>query len=55
MTISVGTTINWKSSAFAAMSSTKAKDYDAIKATVLARYDINKETYHQRFRSATKQ
>ena len=31
--------------AFAAMSSTEAKDYDAIKAAVLARYDVNKETY----------
>ena len=41
--------------AFAAMSSTEAKDYDAIKAAVLARYDVNEETYRRRFRSATKQ
>ena len=41
--------------AFAAMLSTEAKDYDAIKAAVLARYDVNEETYHRRFRSATKQ
>ena len=31
--------------AFAAMSSMEAKDYDAIKAAVLARYDVNEETY----------
>ena len=41
--------------AFAVMSSTEAKDYDAIKAAVLARYDVNEETYRRRFRSATKQ
>ena len=33
--------------AFAAMLVMEAKDYDAIKATVLARYDINEETYRQ--------
>ena len=37
------------------MSSTKAKDYDAIKAAILTRYDINKEAYHRRFRSVPKQ
>ena len=31
--------------AFAALSSTEAKDYDAIKAAILARYDVNEETY----------
>ena len=41
--------------AFAVMSSTEVKDYDAIKAAVLARYDVNKETYRRRFCSATKQ
>ena len=38
-----------------AMSSTEAKDYDAIKAAISARYDVNEETYHQRFCSAVKQ
>ena len=33
--------------AFAALSSTKAKDYDAIKAAILARYDVNEETYRR--------
>ena len=37
------------------MSSTEAKDYDAIKAAILARYDVNEETYRRRFRSAVKQ
>ena len=37
------------------MSSTEAKDYDAIKAAVLARYDVNEETYHHRFCFAVKQ
>ena len=41
--------------AFAAMSSTEAKDYDTIKAAVLTRYDINEEAYQQRFCSAAKQ
>ena len=41
--------------AFAAMSSTEAKDYDAIKAAILARYDVNEETYRRQFRSAVKQ
>ena len=41
--------------AFAAMSSTEAKDYDAIKAAILARYDVNEETYRRRFCSAVKQ
>ena len=33
--------------AFAAMSSTKAKDYDAIKAAISARYNVNEETYRR--------
>ena len=41
--------------AFAAMSSTEAKDYDAIKVAILARYDVNEEAYSRRFHSATKQ
>ena len=40
--------------AFAALSSTEARDYDAIKAAILARYDINEEAYRRRFRSAMK-
>ena len=36
------------------MSATEARDYDAIKAAILARYDINEEAYHRRFRSAMK-
>ena len=41
--------------AFAALSSTEAKDYDAIKAAILARYDVNEETYRRQFCSAVKQ
>ena len=42
--------------AFAAMSSREAKDYDAIiKVAILARYNVNEQAYHCRFRSATKQ
>ena len=40
--------------AFAALSSTEARDYDAIKVAILARHDINEEAYRRRFRSATK-
>ena len=40
--------------AFAVMSLMKARDYDTIKATLLARYDVNKETYHWQFYSAMK-
>ena len=40
--------------AFAALSATEARDYDAIKAAILARYDINEEAYRRRFRSAMK-
>ena len=32
--------------AFTDLSSIEAKDYDAIKAEILARYDVNEETYH---------
>ena len=41
--------------AFAALPSVEAKDYDAIKAAILARHDINEEAYRWRFCSATKQ
>ena len=40
--------------AFAALSPTDARDYDAIKAAILSRYDINEEAYHRRFCSAMK-
>ena len=36
--------------AFAALPATSASDYDAIKTAVLARYDINEESYRRRFR-----
>lgn len=41
--------------AFAALPSTEARDYGAIKAATLARYDINEKAYHWRLCSATKQ
>ena len=41
--------------AFAALLSTEAKDYDVIKAAILARYNVNEETYRWRFHSAVKQ
>ena len=41
--------------AFAALPPAKARDYDAIKAAILARYDINEEAYRRRFCSAAKQ
>ena len=40
--------------AFAALPATSAGDYDAIKTAVLARYDINEESYRRRFRSMTR-
>ena len=40
--------------AFAALPSESAADYDAIKAAVLARYDINEEAYRKRFRSSSR-
>ena len=40
--------------AFAALPATSASDYDAIKTAVLARYDINEESYRRRFRSMTR-
>ena len=40
--------------AFAALPSESAGDYDAIKAAVLARYDIDEEAYRKRFRSSTR-
>ena len=41
--------------AYAAMDSEGAKDYEQVKETILLRYNINTETYRQRFRSAKKQ
>ena len=40
--------------AFAAMEQAKAGDYEEVKAAILRRYDINEETYRQRFRAAKK-
>ena len=44
----------WAQLAFAALPTVSAGDYDAIKAAVLARYDINEEAYRRRFRSSTR-
>lgn len=40
--------------AFAAMEAERSGDYDALKDTILARYNINNEAYRQRFRAFTK-
>ena len=40
--------------AYAAMGTEDASDYDKLKKAILRRYDINEESYRQRFRSATK-
>ena len=37
--------------AYAALPPEHAKDYDEVKAAILRRYNINEETYRQRFRS----
>ena len=37
--------------AFAALPSADAGDYDKLRAAILARYNVNQETYRQRFRS----
>jgi hypothetical protein len=37
--------------AYAALTPENAKDYDAVKNTILRRFNINEETYRQRFRS----
>ena len=41
--------------AYTALNATDATDYDKVKEAILARYDINCETYRRRFRTATKQ
>ena len=41
--------------AYAAMDSDDAKDYEQVKETILLRYNINTETYRQRFRTTKKQ
>uniref|UniRef100_A0A1X7TE33 Retrotransposon gag domain-containing protein n=1 Tax=Amphimedon queenslandica TaxID=400682 RepID=A0A1X7TE33_AMPQE len=38
--------------AYAAMANADAKDYMKVKEAIFRRYDINEETYRQRFRSA---
>ena len=40
--------------AYAAMNTTDAADYRKVKEAILRRYDINEETYRQRFRSGQK-
>ena len=40
--------------AYAAMNSDEAMVYSEVKKTILRRYDINEETYRQRFRAARK-
>ena len=40
--------------AYAAIPAEEAKDYNHLKAAILRRYDVNEETYRQRFRNATK-
>ena len=40
--------------AYAAMESGEATDYALWKVVILRRYDINCDTYHQRFRNTTK-
>ena len=37
--------------AYAALNPEDAKDYDAVKTAILRRYNINEETYRQRFQS----
>ena len=41
--------------AFAAMEQSKTGNYDEVKAAILRRFDINEETYRQRFRAAVKE
>ena len=41
--------------AYAAMDTTQAADYCAMKDAILLRYDINGEAYRQRFRQAKQQ
>ena len=40
--------------AYAALPSAEANDYEQLKKAILKRYDINEETYRQRFRSTRK-
>ena len=40
--------------AYAAMEQTAAMKYEEVKAAILRRYEINEETYRQRFRTATR-
>ena len=41
--------------AYANMDHAQAGDYDQVKAAILRRYDINEETYRQRFRTTRKE
>ena len=40
--------------AYVALGEEEARDYTKLKTAILRRYDINEETYHQRFRSTRK-
>ena len=40
--------------AYAAMDTAASGDYEELKAAILRRYDINEETYRQRFRAASR-
>ena len=40
--------------AYAAMNPEEAQDYDSLKEAILRRYDVNEESYRQKFRSATR-
>ena len=40
--------------AFAALPAEESGEYDTIKAAILQQYDITKEAYRRRFRSATR-
>ncbi len=39
---------------YSALPSSSAKDYETVKTAVLERYDVNAETYRQRFRSESR-
>ena len=45
----------WAQQAYAALPADLAGTFAEVKAAILRRYDINEETYRQRFRSAAKQ
>ena len=48
-TVSIGTTAGREGAAYAALPPDDANDYDAVEAAILWRYNINDDTYCQRF------